>query len=49
MADHSASSDPHADADFQQHHDTYNLFLGLTKWVVVACVIILVGMAVFLL
>ena len=49
MADQSAISDPHADADFQQHSDTYHLFLGRTKWVIVACVIILVGMAVFLL
>ena len=49
MADQSAISDPQEDADFQQHSDTYHLFLGLTKWGIVSCLTILVGMAVFLL
>ena len=48
MAGNPVTGDTQADADYLQHEETYELFLGLMKWVIVACVVILVGMAVFL-
>jgi Bacterial aa3 type cytochrome c oxidase subunit IV len=44
-----ASGNKQADADFAEHTDTWNLFITLSKWVIAICVIIMVGMAVFLL
>ena len=49
MADHSLSSDQQTSADFQQHLDTYDMFMGMTKWGIIACILILVFMAIFLL
>ena len=34
--------------DYAEHERTYRLFLGLTKWVTLAIVIVIVLMAVFL-
>lgn len=34
--------------DYAEHERTYALFLGLTKWVVIGCTALLVGMAIFL-
>lgn len=34
--------------DYAEHERTYRLFLGMTKWVTVAVVILVVLMAVFL-
>ena len=31
--------------DYDEHHKTYGLFVGLTKWVVIATVLILALMA----
>ena len=38
-----------ADADFQEHVETYELFITLSKWVGGAVIVILAGMAFFLL
>jgi hypothetical protein len=49
MADHGAAKYSTAQGnDYQQHEATYEDFLALTKWVVVAVVAILVLMFVFL-
>lgn len=34
--------------DYAQHEQTYNLFISLVKWGTVSCIVILVGMALFL-
>ena len=34
--------------DYGEHERTYRLFLGMTKWITVAVVILIVLMAVFL-
>ena len=49
MADNSAVSTTQAVADYIQHLDTYHLFVGLAKWGIIVCLVILVGMAIFLL
>ncbi|MEX6508381.1 aa3-type cytochrome c oxidase subunit IV [Jiella sp. M17.18] len=38
-----------AEMDYPEHEKTYSLFLGLVKWGAVGVVIILIGMAIFLL
>ena len=49
MASTPAHSSKQADADFVEHVETWQMFITLSKWVIGACVIIMVGMAVFLL
>ncbi len=34
--------------DYPEHERTYQLFLGLTKWISIAVVILLILMAIFL-
>ena len=49
MADHGAPKYSTAPGnDYAQHEGTYEDFLALTKWVVIAVVIILIGMFTFL-
>ena len=49
MADHHAPKYSTAPGnDYEQHEETYEDFLALTKWVVIAIVVILVFMFVFL-
>jgi Bacterial aa3 type cytochrome c oxidase subunit IV len=49
MADHGAPKYSTASGnDHEQHEETYEDFLALTKWVVIAIVVILVFMFVFL-
>jgi hypothetical protein len=31
--------------DYDHHHKTYGLFVGLTKWVIIAAIVILAAMA----
>lgn len=50
MASHNpVLSSSQADADFAEHVETYDLFITLSKWVGGAVIVILVGMALFLL
>ena len=49
MANDQATIRRQLDADFRQHEETYGLFIGLAKWGVIACIAILVFMAIFLL
>ena len=49
MASSPALSSKQADADFAEHVETWGLFITLSKWVIAACIIIVVGMAFFLL
>ena len=49
MASSPAISNGQADADFQEHVETYHLFLDLAKYVAVGVIVLLVGMAYFLL
>lgn len=49
MADHGAPKySTAAGNDYEQHEETYEAFLSLTKWVMLGVVIVLVGMFVFL-
>jgi len=49
MADHGAPKYATAPgSDYDQHEETYNNFLELTKWVVILVVVILILMFVFL-
>ena len=49
MADHGAPKHSTAPGnDYEQHEGTYEDFLGLTKWVVIAVAVILVLMFAFL-
>lgn len=34
--------------DYAEHERTYDLFLGLTKWIVIGTAALMVGMALFL-
>jgi hypothetical protein len=34
--------------DYAQHEHSYDLFIGLVKWGAIACIVLLVGMALFL-
>jgi hypothetical protein len=34
--------------NYAQHEQTYNLFISLVKWSTVSCIVILIGMALFL-
>ena len=49
MASSPALSDSQADADFEDHVETYHLFLSLAKWVAGFVIALLIGMAYFLL
>ena len=49
MASSPALSTNQADADFQEHVETYDLFLTLAKWVAGFVIVLLIGMAYFLL
>jgi Bacterial aa3 type cytochrome c oxidase subunit IV len=49
MATSPAYTPQQADADFQEHAETYGRFLTLAKYAIGAIVILLVGMAYFLL
>ena len=50
MADHHAPhAGGHPDMDYAEHERTYALFTNLTKWGTIVCVVILIGMAIFLL
>ena len=50
MADHQAShAGGHPDMDYAEHERTYALFTSLTKWGTIMIVVILIGMAIFLL
>lgn len=44
-----ALSTSQADADFVEHVETYDLFITLSKWVGGGVIVILIGMAFFLL
>ncbi|WP_029076683.1 aa3-type cytochrome c oxidase subunit IV [Kaistia adipata] len=35
--------------DYREHEKTYAFFTGLTKWGTIACVVVLILMAIFLL
>lgn len=50
MADHgqAQTADGHPDMDYAEHERTYEGFLVFVKWGIILNVIILVGMAVFL-
>ena len=43
------SENPHQSGDFATHVKTYDTFISMTKWNVVAIVVLLILMAVFLL
>lgn len=47
MADHSPSGpvETGAEMDYAEHDKTYNLFLGMAKYVSLACIALLVAMA----
>lgn len=49
MASSPAYTSQQADADFQDHVETYHLFLTLAKWVAGFVIVLLIGMAYFLL
>jgi len=49
MAETHAISNGHPDMDYTEHEKTYRLFTGLLKWGAIAVVIILIGLAIFLL
>lgn len=43
------TTDPNKSAmDYSEHEKTYALFTNLAKWITVACVIVLILMAIFL-
>ena len=45
MASPPANTSGHPDMDYAEHDRTYALFIGLTKWVSIACIAILVLLA----
>jgi Ni,Fe-hydrogenase I cytochrome b subunit len=49
MADHQVPATGHPDMDYAEHEKTYAMFVSLTKWVVIASVVLLIFMAYFLL
>ena len=49
MADNQAMTAGHPDMDYAEHERTYRGFVAMTKWGIIAMVVILVGMAVTLL
>ncbi len=49
MASSPAHSSKQADADFAEHVETWDMFVTLSKWVGGACILIVIGMAYFLL
>ncbi len=42
-------SESHSAMDVDEHQKTYGLFVALTKWGTIGCVLLLVFMAIFLL
>lgn len=42
------TSGGHKDMDYKEHVRTYEGFLNITKWSIIATVAILIGMAIFL-
>ena len=40
--------DQHNAMDYAEHDRTYALFIGLVKWGTIACIVLLVLMAIFL-
>jgi hypothetical protein len=48
MADHHSSAG-HPDMDYAEHDKTYDMFVGMFKWGTIACVALVVFMAVTLL
>lgn len=48
MADHQVDYGTAAGNDYAEHESTYRLFTGLVKWGTIACVVLLVLMATFL-
>ncbi len=48
MADHSydVNHESGADMDYAEHQQTYDMFLTLSKWVSIFCVVLLLAMAV---
>ena len=50
LADHNASpAGGHPAMDYPEHERTYAMFTNLTKWGTIVIVVILIGMAIFLL
>ena len=49
MADNDAAQGGHPAMDYAEHEATYKLFLKLSKWTVIFCVLLLIFMAVTLL
>ena len=51
MADHAPTGEVElgAEMDYPEHEKTYDIFLALTKWGTISCVVLLVLMAIFLL
>ncbi len=50
MADsHASPAGGHPDMDYAEHERTYVRFTNLAKWGTIVCVVILIGMAIFLL
>ncbi|BAT59989.1 bacterial aa3 type cytochrome c oxidase subunit IV [Variibacter gotjawalensis] len=49
MADHGKVEYATAEGnDYSEHEHTYKLFIGLMKWGTIFCVLLLIGMAYFL-
>ncbi len=48
MADDHGQQGGHPAMDYAEHEKTYNLFIAMSKWTVILTVILLVGMAYFL-
>ena len=49
MANHHDKAGGHPDMDYAEHEKTYHMFIALTKYGVIFCVLLLVFMAVTLL
>jgi len=43
------TSNGHPAMDYAEHVQTYRLFLNLSKFVLIGCIVLMVGMAIFLL
>lgn len=48
MASDLHASNSGSGMDYAEHERTYGMFLGLVKWGTIAIVVLLVGMAIFL-
>jgi len=49
MANHHTNTDGHPAMDYVEHEHTFALFMNLVKYISVAIVVLLIGMAIFLL